>query len=246
MSNENEQNLVELALSSTIFSQVPLSEAQLAALQNLNEYCVHIALQNSEVAKNPLKISYKTNEEFKMALVAFCLAYSLINPRRKLVEDKEFFDKNITIYQRADNVKEIDFGDIDPQSVDAAINWEIVEDWKLYRDNERGGIKALVDEKTNLAGLENYKRGGNPLYEFARFHRKLLEKENREAARSKIEAQNAFRNAVISSVASEAAKQQLAEGKSPMDIINSLLKEEDNLELPSNNSVNQIEYKNKK
>lgn len=246
MNEEDRQNLVELALSSTVFSQVPLDEEQLAALQNLNEYCVHIALQNPEVAKNPLKIAYKTNEEFKMALVAFCLAYSLINPRRRSVEDKDFFDKNIAIYQRPDNVKEISFGNIDQQSVVEAINWEIVEDWKLYRDNERGGIKALVDEKTNLTGLENYKRGGNPLYEFARFHRKLMEKENKEARRSKIEAQNAFRNAVISSVASEAAKQQLAQGRSPIDIINSLLKEEDNLQIGSDKSSMQIEDKRKK
>lgn len=246
MNEEDRQNLVELALSSTVFSQVPLDDEQLAALQNLNEYCVHIALQNPEVAKNPLKIAYKTNEEFKMALVAFCLAYSLINPRRRSVEDKDFFDKNIAIYQRPDNVKEISFGNIDQQSVVEAINWEIVEDWKLYRDSERGGIKALVDEKTNLIGLENYKRGGNPLYEFARFHRKLMEKENKEARRSKIEAQNAFRNAVISSVASEAAKQQLAQGRSPIDIINSLLKEEDNLQIGSDKSSMQIEDKRKK
>ncbi|MBO7556121.1 MAG: hypothetical protein J6T72_01840 [Alphaproteobacteria bacterium] len=246
MNEEDRQNLVELALSSTVFSQVPLDEEQFAALQNLNEYCVHIALQNPEVAKNPLKIAYKTNEEFKMALVAFCLAYSLINPRRRSVEDKDFFDKNIAIYQRPDNVKEISFGNIDQQSVVEAINWEIVEDWKLYRDGERGGIKALVDEKTNLTGLENYKRGGNPLYEFARFHRKLMEKENREAIKSKIEAQNAFRNAVISSVASEAAKQQLAQGRSPIDIINSLLKEEDNLQIGADKSSMQIEDKRKK
>ena len=246
MNEDDEQNLIELALSSTVSSQVPFSDEQLSALQNLNEYCVHITLQNPEVAKNPLKIAYKSNEEFKMALVAFCLAYSLINPRRRTVENKDFFDKNITIYQRADNVKEIDFGNIDYQVVINAIDWEIVEDWKLYRDNERGGIKALVDEKTNLVGLDNYRRGGNPLYEFARFHRKFTEKENIEARKSRIEAQNAFRNAVISSVASEAAKQQLAEGKNPMDIINSLLKEENNLQLPSDNSANRIEYKNKK
>ena len=57
MNEEDRQNLVELALSSTVFSQVPLDDEQLAALQNLNEYCVHIALQNPEVAKNPLKIN---------------------------------------------------------------------------------------------------------------------------------------------------------------------------------------------
>ncbi|MBP5399678.1 MAG: hypothetical protein J6Y53_04600 [Alphaproteobacteria bacterium] len=246
MNEDDAQNLVNLILHCTISSQVPFSEEQMSALQNLNEYCVYIALQNPEVAKVPLKIIYKSNEEFKMALVAFCLAQSLTNPRRKKVEDKDYFEKNITIYQQQNNVKEISFGEIDPQTIIEAINWEIVEDWKLYRDNERGGIRALVDEKTNMLGLDNYKRGGNPLYEFARFHRKFVEKENRIAQKNKQEAQNAFRSAVISSVASEVAKQQIAAGKNPMDIINSLLSEEDNLQVDTGSSKKQIEDKSKK
>ncbi|MBR1648987.1 MAG: hypothetical protein IJ689_05245 [Alphaproteobacteria bacterium] len=233
MNEEDIQNLINQALSCVVISKVELDGDQLDALQNLNEYCVNLSLQTPEVAKRPLKVIYKSNEEFKTALVAFCLCHALTNPRRKLKENKEFFEKNITLYQLPGNLKQIDFGDIDADNVREAINWDIVEDWKIYRDNECGGIKALVDEKTRLTGLEGYKRGGDPLYEFARFHRQFAEKENKIAEQSRIEAQNAFRSAVVQSVASEVAKQQLLEGKNPMDIINSLLSQEDNLQISS-------------
>ena len=168
--------MIDLAFSAVIETSVPLETDQLDALENLSQYCVNAALHNPEVIKRPLKVVYKANEALKEALVAICLAYSLINPRRKLRENKEFFEKNITIYQRPGNIKFIDFGQIAPDSIQAAVYWEIVEDWKLYCDKECGGIKALVDEKTNLAGLDNYIRGGDPIYEFARFHRKYTEK----------------------------------------------------------------------
>lgn len=247
MNEEDIQNLINQALSCTVTCKIPLSVEQTDALQNLNEYCVNLALQMPEVAKKPLKIIYKSNEEFKTALVAFCLCQSLTNPRRKLRENKEYFEKNITIYQLPNNVKEIDFGEITPENVVEAINWEVLEDWKLYRDNETGGIKALVDEKTNLTGLDTYKCGGDPLYEFARFHRKFTEKENKIAEESRIQAQNAFRSAVIQSVTSEVAKQQLLAGCNPMDIINSLLSQEDELQLPSSRQQTpQITHRNKK
>ena len=124
-------------------------------------------------------------------------------------------------------------GKINAENVIQAINWEIIEDWKLYRDTECGGIKALVDEKTHLTGLKDYRRGGDPLYEFARFHRKFTEKENKIAEDSLIQAQNAYRSAVMQSVISEVAKQQLLEGKNPMDVINSLLGQEENLQIAS-------------
>ena len=248
MNQDDVQNLINQALTSTVVTRVELDEDQIAALQNLNEYCANLVLQTPEVAKRPLKIMYKTNEEFKLALVAICLSHALTNPRRKLNENKQFFEKNINIYTYPDNTKEIDFGYIDPQNVYDAINWDIVEDWKLYRDREYGGIKALIDEKTHLTGLDGYRRGGDPLYEFARFHRKFTEKENKIAEEGQIEAQNAFRNAVMQSVASEVAKQQLLEGKNPMDIINSLLGQGNKLQLGNNSrdAVPQITNRNKK
>lgn len=62
---------------------------------NLNQYCVNAALHNPEVIKKPLKVVYKTNEGLKEALVAICLAYSLVNPRRKLRENKEFLTRTL-------------------------------------------------------------------------------------------------------------------------------------------------------
>ncbi len=248
MTPEDIQNLINQALSCTIVSKVEFDYDQLDGLQNLNEYCVNLVLQTPEVAKKPLKLIYKANEEFKTALVAICLSHALTNPRRKTVENKQFFEKNINIYSLPNNTKEIDFGIIDPQNVIDAVNWDIIEDWKLYRDREYGGIKALMDEKTHLTGLEGYRRGGDPLYEFARFHRKFTERENKIAEESQIEAQNAFRNAVMQSVASEVAKQQLLEGKNPMDIINSLLGQGNKLQLGNNSNptVPQITNRKKK
>lgn len=247
MSDDNMQNLIDQALNSLIQSRVPMSYDQLEALQNLNEFCVNFALQTPEVAKKPLKVIYKSNEEFKTALVAFCLCYALTNPRRKLRENKEFFEKNIVLYQLPNNVKEIDFGEISPETAIGAVSWDIIEDWKLYRDTECGGIKALVDERTNLTGLDTYQRGGDPLYEFARFHRKFTEKENKEAEESRIQAQNAYRSAVIQSVTAEVAKQQLLEGRNPMDIINELLGQEEQLQItPQKSTIPQIGNRNKK
>ena len=86
------QELIDLAFSAVVQTSVELEDDQLDALENLNQYCVNAALHNPEVIKKPLKVVYKTNEGLKEALVAICLAYSLINPRRKLRENKEFFD----------------------------------------------------------------------------------------------------------------------------------------------------------
>lgn len=246
------QEMVNQAFNCQVKSSVELTCEQLAALQNLNEFCVNLAVENDEVVKNPLKISYKTNEYIKQALVAICLSYSLVNPRRKMRENKDFFEKNIMIYQKNHIEKLIDFGNIVDDTVTNSIYWEIVEDWKLYVDKDCGGIKALIDEKTNLIGLDNYARGGDPLYEFARFHRKYTEKEKVVEEKSRIAAKDAFRGAVLQSVASEIAKKQLEQGKDPMEVIESLLG--DNFSLTDNskkrspqpNKQKQIVYKPKK
>lgn len=247
--NRDIQELVNLTFNATIQSSVEFDVDQIRALENLNQYCVQAALKTPEVIQKPLKIVYKANEAFKEALVAICLSYALINPRRKLVENKEFFERNISILQKPGNVKFLDFGNLNPENVQHAIYWEIIEDWKLYYDNECGGIKALVDEKTNLAGLDNYVRGGDPLYEFARFHRKYTEKTRAQEEKSKIAAQDAFRNAVVQSVATEVTRQQLLEGKNPMEIIDSLLKQANsyqNSKISKNNQKNQKQIKFRK
>jgi len=229
---EDIQELITQAISARIETSVPLDDDQLDALQNLNEYCVNIALTNPEVKKRPLKTAYKANEELKTALVAICLSYTLVNPRRKVWENKEFFEKNIVLYQEPDNVKFIDFGNIADETIQTAIGWDIIEDWKLYNDREYGGIKSLIDEKTNLTGLDNYIRGGDRLYEFARFQRKFTEKVRIKEEKQRDAAKIAFHNAVVQSVASEVTKQQLLAGKNPLDIIDNLLNEYDNRQTP--------------
>ncbi len=226
-SNRSIQDLVDDAFYAQIQTNVNLDYDQLNALQNLSEYSVQCAIESPEVIKKPLKVIYKANEALTKALVAICLAQALINPRRNVRENKQFFEHNITVTQKENRIKIIDFGNIRPENVQAAIYWDIIEDWKLYFDKNYGGIRSLVDEKTNLVGLPGYRAGGDPMYEFARFHRKFTEKERGIEEETKIAVKRAFQEGVAQTVAIEATKQQLLEGKNPMDIINSLLGNED-------------------
>lgn len=74
-----------------------------------------------------------------------------------------------------------------------------------------------------MTGLSGFQRGGDPIYEFARFHRKYTEKERIKEEKYRESAQEAFRNAVVQSVANEVAKQQLLAGKNPLEILDNLL-----------------------
>lgn len=216
------QGFIRRAIEVEIVSDVPLTEEQLDALQSLNAYCVNQVLSDPEVVFDPRKINYKANQELKMAVVAMCLAQSLINPVRRNKECKEFFDENINIYMRDEKHKVIDFGNLSPENVSDALFEEIIEDWKIYRDKEGFGIKALIDEKTNLTGLSNFNRGGDPIYEFARFRRKYTEKEKAKEEKRRESAQEAFRNAMVQSLANEVAKQQLLEGRNPLELLDQL------------------------
>ena len=213
-------DMISRAINLEIKSDVDFDDEQFDALQSLAEYCVRQVLGDIEVIKDPRKIFYKSSQELKLALIAMCLSQSLNNPYRKASENKEFFNNNITIeLRREDNSRFISFGKINDEHVKDAIFWDIIEDWKIYRDREGFGIKALVDDKTNLIGLKDYERGGDPLYEFARFQRKYTERERKKEEKARESAQEAFRNAMVQTLAVEAAKQQLLEGKNPMDLV---------------------------
>ena len=93
----------------------------------------------------------------------------------------------------------------------------------IYRDNAGLGIKALIDNKTNLVGLDTYRAGGDPIYEFARFHRKYTEKEHEKEEKRRESAQEALRNALVQSLAAEVSKQQLLAGQDPLALIDRLL-----------------------
>lgn len=211
--------LIEQAANVNVECEFPLAPEKLAMLKGLNAYCVSQVLYDPEVIRDPRKINYFANQELKLAVMAFCLSEALVNPQRRNRETKEFFAENINIYLRDEHTKVICFGALEHHKADAALYNEIVEDWKIYRDREGLGIKALVDNKTNLAGLSDYMRGGDPVYEFARFHRKYTEQEHRRQEQNRQATEQAFRNGIVQSLAQEISKQQLLEGRNPMELI---------------------------
>ena len=68
------RSLIRRAAEAEIVSEIPLEQEQLAALQNLNRYCVNQVLNDTEVVYDPRKINYKSNQELKAALVALLLS----------------------------------------------------------------------------------------------------------------------------------------------------------------------------
>ena len=215
--------MIEDAKNVNIECEVPLAPEKLMQLKGLNAYCVNQVIQEPEVIRDPRKINYYTNQELKLALMAFCLSEALVNADRRNKETREFFAENITVYMKDPHTKKISFGVIENYKVDAAIYNEIIEDWKIYRDREGFGIKALIDNKTNLVGLDTYRAGGDPIYEFARFHRKYTEKEHEKEEKRRESAQEALRNALVQSLAAEVSKQQLLAGQDPLALIDRLL-----------------------
>lgn len=208
-------------------SNVPLSGKQLDLLKELNIFCANQVLDDGEVLRDPKKLIYKTNHELKYALTAVCLARSLINPHTRNYETRDFFETNISISSSEDGYKTISFGAINPEEVKAAIYPEIIHDWIIYRDKYGRGINALMDEKTHLDLLENFQRGGEAAYEFARFERKLSERRFKKEDKAKENAQETFRNVMVQAVAAEIAKQQLAAGNNPLELVNMLFSPKD-------------------
>ncbi len=214
--------LVNKVASVRVIANVELMQEQLEALQVLRAHCLNQALDDSEVRRDPRKLRYKTAQELKYSLVAICLAQALVNPARRQTENKEYFVNNIQVLTADRDWDQIDFGEITAIHAQSAVYPEIVNDWMIYRDHNGMGIKTLIDAKTNLVGLPDFNRGGDPIYEFARFHRKFTEKEHRQQEQSRLAAQDAFRNAMVQQVAVEMTKQQMLAGKNPMELIDML------------------------
>ena len=217
------RNFIHRAAEAKIVSEIPLEQEQLNALQELNRYCVNQVLNDTEVIYDPRKINYKSNQELKAALVAMLLSRALTDPSRRRVENKEYFAENVTVYMQSDDTKVLGFGELAPYQVQESLYPEIINDWMIYRDNAGLGIKALIDNKTNLVGLDTYRAGGDPIYEFARFHRKYTEKEHEKEEKRRESAQEALRNALVQSLAAEVSKQQLLAGQDPLALIDRLL-----------------------
>ena len=219
--------IVERASNCQIQSDVPLDEEQLELLHQLNVFCVQQVLEDIEVKKDPRKIGYMSNQELKLALVALCLSRSLMNPRAPKNYNKEYFEENITIETLAGNIKAISFKNISEKEVDKALNVELACDWMIYRDCNGKGIRALMDAKTFHQDMADYQKGGSPVYEFARFERKLYEHKQGKELASKESAQEAFRNSIVQQAAAEIARQQIALGQNPMELVNLLFAPQD-------------------
>lgn len=220
--DEKIKEITDKAANTPIACDILLDNDQIDLLQQLNIFCAGQVVADSETAKDPRKIMYKTNQELKIALIALCLARALTNHRSKQKYIKEFFEKNINIYTNNDGVKNISFGDIEENEAEKAVTAEMVFDWMLYRDREGRGIAALIDEKTFSCGLDDFNQGGDPVYEFARFQRKYFEYKHRKELSGRESAQEAFRNTIVQQAAVEIAKQQLLAGQNPMELVNLL------------------------
>lgn len=217
------EQLIRRAVGQDIVTDVPLGFQQMQALYMLNRYCVEQTLGDEEVMRDPRKLAYKSNQELQLALSALCLSQSLIRPKRSYKETREFFSANIAVTMNENGLKSVSFGKIAPDLVQEAIYDSIVEDWKIYRDREGMNIKSLVDVKTNFTGLSGFVRGGNKVQEFARFNRKYFEKEKKKEERVREDLENSMRAAIAQNVMSKMTDKLLAEGKSPQEIMNSLM-----------------------
>ena len=212
-------NLIEKQVNVIVDSNIDFGFEQFDALWDLNKFSVLQALKNKEVQKDIRKLSYVANQELRDALVAILLSYAIVDLDRKNFEFKEFFSENIAIKMTSKKVKEVNFCDIKTENVLEAVNQDIVDDWKVFRDKDGMGIKALVDLKTNYGGLDGFLRGGDPIYEFARFKRKYAEKYYGKEDRMKEKAQEVFRHSVVEALAGKVVEQQLLEGKTIGDVM---------------------------
>lgn len=219
--------IIEKNCNQQIQSDIALDEEQLELLHQLNIFCVKQVLDDFEVKRDPRKIAYMASKELKVALVALCLSRSLMNPRAPKNYNKEYFEENINIETIDGNIKNITFKNISEKEIDKALNIELVCDWMIYRDKDGKGIRALMDAKTFHQDLEDYQKGGHPVYEFARFERKFYEHKQGKDVANKESAQEAFRNAIVKETAAEIARQQIASGKNPMELVNLLFAPQD-------------------
>ncbi len=202
-----------------IKTNIPFIDEQMEAMYALNDFCAYQALCNYEVQRDIRKLSYVANNAMKTALTAIGLSSSLINVNRRNVEDIDLYERNIAIHQNENGVKIINFGSIPPERFLDFFGFEIVDDWMVFADYHGFGLKSLIDYKTNLLGIKDVKKGGNPIYEFARFQRKYQEQLNADSKKAKESAQEAFRNSMVSSIANKYTEQQMLEGKSIGDMM---------------------------
>lgn len=210
------------AVATQFLVSVPLTDEQMRLIGLLNDFAIHQAEYNAEVRQFPAKMIYKVNDELKLALVALLTTCSLLDPKRHGVETQAFFEKEIKIIQDSYGKKVIDFGRIRPQLVQQSFISEVIDDWILYRDVNGDGIHALVDKKTYMQGLSSYARGGDPVYEFARFYRRFME----DKLAKKMNEQQKIKEIAVKSLTDQVIQRQLEQGYSPERLLENILSDD--------------------
>ena len=221
------QKIVDKVSCRRIETNACLAANQLDIISQLNSFCASKILNDIEVCKDPRKITYKTNQELKLALVALCLSVTLTKHRAKNFYNKEYFEDNILVEHHMPDILSINFINIEDFIIDSAIESELVFDWLVYRDFEGRGIQALINEKMCDFELDGFNAGGCPVYEFARFQRKYHDFKRRKQNKDKENAQETFRNAIVHEVATQIASQQMLNGSNPLELVNMLFDSKD-------------------
>ena len=212
---------VQHASSNVIRSSFPFTKSQFEQLIKLNLFAVHQASYNDEVRMMPAKMIYKVNAELKTALIVLLMTCAVIDYQRQGRETKDFFDSQINVIQKRSGEKVIDFGQIRSDLLERFLIPEIVDDWITYRDVNGDGIHALSRKKTGFLGVAGYEKGGDPMYEFVRFYRKLMEQKQYKSEK----LLERFQQEAVQSLANHVVEQKLLAGQSPADILKSLTDE---------------------
>ena len=79
------QKIINKVSERKIEVNVCLTSRQIDIISQLNYFCVHKILDDIEVSRDPRKITYKANQELKLALVAMCLSVTLTSHRAKSI-----------------------------------------------------------------------------------------------------------------------------------------------------------------
>jgi len=251
LADKIKEDLVNKAMECQIDSNIPLSDEDKSLLYQLNQFAVMQMEDDAEVLRDPRKIFYKADEELKTGLVALSLAIALTKHYSHKVYSKEFLADNIRIENKhSGDIKRIDFGNINSELAADILEEGLIFDWMVYRDNKGRGIMGLADYKgVDLEADSEFRRGGTPVYEFARFERKYYKYMREKISRQKDDMQDAFRK-----VFAEEAAKQLAAQINPVEFAaklftsNNPAKEISNMLKMLDNKSEQlkIEYKDKK
>ena len=213
------QDFVEKAIEKPMLITPEPNDEVKKQLYRLHMYCCQRVINKKEIRLNPLLLPSHALMEMRLALTAIMISYRLITPSCPYRWDRSFFEKNIIVDKNQDGDIIMNFKNVDVNSLNNAINDEIVTDWMIYRTYDGAGIKTLMDTKNNLMELPNYERGGHPAAEFSRFQRKWKEKVNKKEEIRNDALDLEFRKTLIQSVAQQTATELLSSGISPAELL---------------------------